>query len=104
MRPDDCLGEDCDEVQARCRLEARIAELERVRAGACGRALVDAEDSGLWLYDRCDQCGHRLRFEASGCPQCSAQFGAPWKRAQIPDVCECERCREARELLKKDGA
>lgn len=27
MRPDDCLGEDCDEVKERCRLEARIAEL-----------------------------------------------------------------------------
>jgi hypothetical protein len=30
------------------------------------------------MYDRCDECGHRLRFESDGCPQCGASFGAPW--------------------------
>jgi len=64
-------------------------------------ALEIAEESGCWMYDRCDECGHRLRFESDGCPQCGASFGAPWKRTlPEPDKCYCARCVEARKADK----
>lgn len=59
------------------------------------------EDDMTWMHDeRCSACGHRLRFSASHCPQCRAPGVPDWKLPkELPDICECERCVDARSAL-----
>lgn len=53
-------------------------------------------DDGVWLRERCYSCGHRLRFEASACPQCGEEFDG--REIEVfPDACDCRRCAEARD-------
>lgn len=54
-------------------------------------------DGGFSLWARCYDCGHRLRFEASGCPQCGEHFDGRAEPDVFPDSCDCERCERARE-------
>ncbi len=51
---------------------------------------------GFWLRLRCYACGHRLRFEASGCPQCGETFDGREDPAEFPEACECKRCADER--------
>lgn len=32
------------------------------------------DDDGSYLWERCYECGHRLRFPSDGCPQCGIHF------------------------------
>lgn len=73
-------------------LRARAEQAERDRDEARGYC-----DDLCWMMDRCHACGHRLRFEATGCPQCLAKAVAPWNEPkEMPDTCKCDRCAIAR--------
>ena len=73
-------------------LRARAEQAEKDRDEARGYC-----DDLCWMMDRCHACGHRLRFEASGCPQCRAKAVAPWNEPkEMPDTCKCDRCAIAR--------
>jgi hypothetical protein len=54
-------------------------------------------DGGAYLWERCYYCGHRLRFSATGCPQCGMIFDGRRDPKKWPDKCGCERCMEARD-------
>ncbi len=51
-------------------------------------------ERGSWLRGQCYACGHRLRFDSTGCPQCGEDFHG--LKVKVRDVCECDRCVEAR--------
>jgi hypothetical protein len=60
------------------------------------REVTNRKAKGAWLRARCYACGHRLRFDANGCPSCGEMFdGRPAPRPW-PDRCECDRCQAAR--------
>jgi len=57
---------------------------------------MDNEDAS-YFWDRCYSCGHRLRFEATGCPQCGIHFKDSSHEPEVfPELCTCNRCVEAR--------
>lgn len=56
----------------------------------------DTDDDGTWLRERCYECGHRLAFDASHCPQCGERFDGRDDPEPMPDACKCQRCTEAR--------
>lgn len=50
------------------------------------------KDEGAWLRQRCYECGHTLRFPATGCPQCGAEFDGRAAPKRWPKKCQCQRC------------
>ena len=52
------------------------------------------DEQGSWMLKQCYVCGHRLRFESNGCPQCGAMFDG--RDHEIHDTCDCPRCERAR--------
>lgn len=54
----------------------------------------EANERGGWLRGQCYACGHRLRFDSTGCPQCGEEFHG--NEVAINDVCECPRCSNVR--------
>ena len=58
--------------------------------------MAKKSERGSWLRSQCYACGHRLRFDSTGCPQCGEEFhGRAVKR--YPEKCECDRCTMARD-------
>ena len=57
----------------------------------------DIEERGCWLRERCYLCGHILRFDATGCPQCGEEFDGRDDPTVWPDVCDCPRCEAAKD-------
>ena len=53
-------------------------------------------DDGSYLWERCYSCGHRLRFDSDGCPQCGIHFDGRADPEPWPDNCDCPRCTTAR--------
>lgn len=38
------------------------------------------DERGSWMRSQCYACGHTLRFESTGCPQCGEAFhGLAWR-------------------------
>ena len=58
--------------------------------------MTDRTERGSWLWSRCYKCGHRLRFDSTGCPQCGEDFDGRNAPKKWPEHCECERCVESR--------
>lgn len=56
------------------------------------------EDEGSFLWQRCYACGHRLRFASDGCPQCGIHFADGDDPPNWPELCECDRCIQARKV------
>lgn len=54
------------------------------------------QERGSWLWERCYVCGHRLRFASTACPQCGHEFDGRDAPDRFPELCECERCADAR--------
>jgi len=54
------------------------------------------KDDGSYLWERCYDCGHRLRFASDGCPQCGIHFDGRKDPKKWPERCDCERCTDAR--------
>ena len=97
MRPDDCLGEDCDEVRERCRLEARIAELE-ARAAKAERERDEAKKALEFTY--CAYCGATFAADHSGSAAVSKHIAVcpdhPMRvieRERDEALEECRQCR-----------
>ena len=59
--------------------------------------MTDRKERGCWLRGRCYMCGHELRFDSTGCPQCGEEFdGRKLPRGfKWPKTCECSRCTAA---------
>ncbi len=49
-------------------------------------------DDGSYLWERCYGCGHRLRFDSDGCPQCGIHFDGRDDPKVWPEHCDCPRC------------
>ena len=50
------------------------------------------ERGSWWLRNRCYLCGHWLRFDATGCPQCGEEFDGRDAPKRFPRICQCPRC------------
>lgn len=61
------------------------------------------DDDGSYLWERCYDCGHRLRFASDGCPQCGIHFDGRKTPKKFPEHCECERCTAARNGLRENA-
>ena len=67
------------------------------RGFAAGSATTTRhDDDGSYLWQRCYACGHRLRFLSDGCPQCGIHFTDGDDPPNWPELCDCQRCVEAR--------
>lgn len=58
--------------------------------------MTDRKERGSWLWSRCYACGHRLRFDSTGCPQCGEDFDGRNNPRKWPEKCDCERCTAPR--------
>lgn len=60
--------------------------------------MTDRNEKGSWLRGRCYACGHTLRFDSNGCPQCGEEFDGRklLRRFKWPETCECSRCTSKR--------
>jgi hypothetical protein len=58
--------------------------------------MSNRKERGCWLWERCYQCGHRLRFASTACPQCGEEFDGRNAPKVFPERCDCERCEGAR--------
>lgn len=56
---------------------------------------TNRKERGCWLRSRCYACGHTLRFQSTGCPQCGENFDGRKNPKRWPRVCDCARCRPA---------
>lgn len=52
--------------------------------------MILKSERGSWLRGQCYACGHRLRFDSTGCPQCGEEFHG--LKVKVRDVCQCDRC------------
>jgi hypothetical protein len=68
----------------------------RTRRNSSGSCKTLREETGSWLWSRCYQCGHRLAFASTGCPQCGIDFDGRKMPKRWPEKCDCERCTDAK--------
>lgn len=73
-----------------------MSENEKLGQRGTAVSTPDRKEKGAWLRARCYVCGHILRFDANGCPQCGEMFDGRKDPKRWSTACECERCSTAR--------